>query len=308
MMDEALREPWHSLHRQREAASFGVWVFLGSEAMFFGGALMVYAMYRLQFPAAFAAAARETNIWYGSVNTAVLLTSSLSMAVASEAAEAGLRRLMLWGLAITAVLGTAFLVIKGFEYREDIGKHLIPGPHFELKQSAAQIFWAFYWLLTGVHALHLTIGIVVVSVLACQAWREVEIASKSCFRRGRVVLAPGGYRLDLSLSADLPAGPGNVSGLKEHEPATAAAIWRSTIPVWLALLALLSLTLMLAYVPMGSFNTPAAVGIACLKTALVVVFFMHLRRPVPLLRLTGMATLLWLFFMFALTLADILER
>ena len=129
-MAEALREPWHSLHRQREAASFGVWVFLGSEVMFFGGALMAYAMYRMQFPEAFAAAARETNIWYGSVNTAVLLTSSLTVAVASGAAEAGLRRLMLWCLAITAALGIAFLVIKGFEYREDISKHLIPGLHF----------------------------------------------------------------------------------------------------------------------------------------------------------------------------------
>jgi cytochrome c oxidase subunit III len=172
MMDEALRDPWHSIHRQREASSFGVWVFLGSEAMFFGGALMVYAMYRLQFPAAFAAAARETNIWYGSVNTAVLLTSSLSMAVAANAAEVGLRRLMLFGLASTAALGIAFLVIKGFEYSEDISKHLIPGPHFALKEPTAQIFWAFYWLLTGIHALHLTIGIGVVSVLACQGWRE----------------------------------------------------------------------------------------------------------------------------------------
>lgn len=99
-----------------------------------------------------------------------------------------------------------------------------------------------------------------------------------------------------------------MSGLQEHEPATAASIWRSTIPVWLALLALLVITLLLAYVPMGSLNTLASVGIACLKTALVAVFFMHLRRPVPLLRLAGVATLLWLFFMFILTLADILER
>jgi cytochrome c oxidase subunit 4 len=99
-----------------------------------------------------------------------------------------------------------------------------------------------------------------------------------------------------------------VSGLQEHVPATATAIWRSTLPVWLALLALLVTTIMLAYVPMGSFNTVSSVGIACVKTALVVVFFMHLRRPVPLLRLAGVATFLWLFLMFALTMADILER
>jgi caa(3)-type oxidase subunit IV len=86
------------------------------------------------------------------------------------------------------------------------------------------------------------------------------------------------------------------------------AIWRSTIPIWLALLGLLATTLLLAYVPMGSFNTVSSVAIACVKTALVALFFMHLRRPVPLLRLAGAATLLWLFFLFALTLADVLAR
>jgi cytochrome c oxidase subunit 3 len=173
-MHEALREPWHSLHRQREGVSFGVWVFLGSEVMFFGGALMLYAMYRVLYPDAFAAAARETNIWYGTINTAVLLTSSLTMAVASESAQAGLRRLALRCLLATAALGTAFLVIKGFEYAEDIREHLIPGPHFKLQEPAAQIFWAFYWLLTGVHALHLTIGIVMVLVFCWQGWRRTR--------------------------------------------------------------------------------------------------------------------------------------
>src|SRR4051794_29455931 len=109
-MHEALREPWHSLHRQREGVGFGVWIFLGSEVMFFGGALMVYTMYRVLYPGPFAEAARKTNIWYGSINTAVLLTSSLTMAVAWEAAQAGLRRLTLSCLPITAALGLAFLV------------------------------------------------------------------------------------------------------------------------------------------------------------------------------------------------------
>ena len=87
-MGEALREPWRSLHRQRQASGFGMWVFLSSEALFFGGLLLTYAVYRALYPDAFAAATRETNIVFGSVNTAVLLTSSLTMAVAAEAARA----------------------------------------------------------------------------------------------------------------------------------------------------------------------------------------------------------------------------
>ena len=167
----ALREPWRSLHRQRQGASFGIWVFLASEVMFFAGALMVFGMLRLQHPAGFLAAARATDIWFGSVNTAVLLTSSLTIAVASQAAEAGLRRLALRCLGITALLGLAFLVVKGFEYRADILGGLVPGPTFRLEEPAAQLFFGFYWALTGVHAVHLTIGIVAVAGLAWRGWR-----------------------------------------------------------------------------------------------------------------------------------------
>ena len=86
----------------------------------------------------------------------------------------GLRRMSLSCLWATVAFGLAFLIIKGFEYAEDIGKHLIPGPHFSLPEPAAQIFWAFYWLLTAVHALHLTIGIIMVLVLIFQGWRHLR--------------------------------------------------------------------------------------------------------------------------------------
>jgi len=99
-----------------------------------------------------------------------------------------------------------------------------------------------------------------------------------------------------------------MSGLQQEEPTTASAIWRSTIPVWLVLMALLTATLVLSYIPMGKFNTVSAIGIAVLKALVVALFFMHLKRPDPLLRLTGAAALLWLFFMFSLTLADVLQR
>jgi cytochrome c oxidase subunit 3 len=159
-----LKEPWQYFDRQREAGTFGIWVFLASEVLFFGALILTYTVCRVENVTAFAEAGRATNIWYGTINTAILLTSSLTMAMASQAAAAneGLRRLILWCLAATAALGLAFLVVKGFEYREDIEKHLVPGTHFGLKQPAAQLFFGLYWIVTGVHAVHLTIGIFMV--------------------------------------------------------------------------------------------------------------------------------------------------
>src|SRR5947209_14588160 len=118
-----------SFSRQHSAGKFGIWVFLASELLFFGALMLTYTVCRIEHMDAFAAAGRETNVWYGTINTAILLTSSLTMAVASQAAGSGEapRRLIVWCLLATAVLGLAFLVVKGFEYKEDIEKHLVPG-------------------------------------------------------------------------------------------------------------------------------------------------------------------------------------
>lgn len=169
-----LKEPWKYFERQRDAGKFGIWVFLASEILFFGALILTYAVCRIDHPDAFAAAGRETNIWYGTINTAVLLTSSLTMAVASQAAAADrqFRRLIISCLASTAALGVAFLIIKGFEYKEDIDKHLVPGAQFALKETGTQLFYGLYWLVTGVHAIHLTIGIVLVIRLALLGYFE----------------------------------------------------------------------------------------------------------------------------------------
>lgn len=169
-----LEEPWADLARQRDASKLGIWIFLASEVLFFGALFLGYSVYRYQHPAAFLAAARETNIWYGTANTFVLLTSSLTMAIAAQAADAnaGFRRTIRWCLTATALLGLAFLVIKGFEYKEDIEERLLPGPDFKLALPAAQIFFAFYWTTTAVHAVHLTIGIALVTRLAWIGFRH----------------------------------------------------------------------------------------------------------------------------------------
>ena len=146
-------QPFLSCQRQREAATFGLWIFLASEVVSFGA-------YRFLYPAAFDTAGAETNIWYGSINTAILLTSSATMAVAAWAAKAGLKRTVLFGLSLTAALGLAFLVFKGFAYRKDIHEYPVPGsPASPLAPAQMQMFFLYYWAVTGVHAIHLTIGI-----------------------------------------------------------------------------------------------------------------------------------------------------
>ena len=102
---DPIREPWESLHRQRLGSSLGIWIFLGSEAMLFGGLIMAVVANRALHPQAFAAAGHETDVVLGTLNTAILLTSSLTMAIASEAAQAELRRTALRGFALTLLLG-----------------------------------------------------------------------------------------------------------------------------------------------------------------------------------------------------------
>ncbi|HKS84691.1 MAG TPA: cytochrome c oxidase subunit 3 [Pseudolabrys sp.] len=159
----AVHEPWHDIARQREGVSFGIWVFLASEVLFFGGLFLTYFVYRIEYGEAFKIAAKETDVFYGTLNTVILLTSSLTMATVGRAAEAGFRRMALGCLAATAALGSAFLVVKGFEYYDDISKGLLPGPGFPLQPAQTQIFWTFYWVATIIHAVHLTIGIGVVA-------------------------------------------------------------------------------------------------------------------------------------------------
>ncbi|SEM57138.1 cytochrome c oxidase subunit 3 [Sphingomonas gellani] len=163
MTEVTLQEPWATAERQRVAVQFGMWLFLATETLFFGGLFLTYAVARFSHPAGFVAAAREAEAMFGTINTVVLLTSSLTMAIAERAVREALVPLARAMFAATLMLGVAFLVVKGFEYRSDIVKHLVPGPEFTLSQTGASQFWAFYWTATGVHACHMLIGLGVVT-------------------------------------------------------------------------------------------------------------------------------------------------
>lgn len=162
MSDTFLRPPFENLSRQHQAVAFGMWLFLVSEILLFSGLFAGYSVYRGLYPHGFLAAGRETDIVYGTINTAILMTSSLTIAVAGRAARADFGRLAWRLLIVTFLLGFTFLVLKGFEYREDIEKHLLPGPDFALTQPGAQLFFSYYWVMTGVHAVHVTCGLIAV--------------------------------------------------------------------------------------------------------------------------------------------------
>lgn len=160
--------------QRREASTLGIWVFLATEIMFFGGMFTGHAVYRATYPESFADASQRLNLVLGTINTCVLIGSSLTMALAVRGAQAGSKRSLLGGLILTLGLGAVFLVIKFIEYAHKFSENLVPGPAFSFEggdTGSAQIFFSFYFAMTGIHALHMVIGIGVLAVLAIMAAR-----------------------------------------------------------------------------------------------------------------------------------------
>jgi cytochrome c oxidase subunit 3 len=172
----SLAHQFDDLEQQHEAGDLGMWVFLCTEVMFFGGLFLAYAIYRNQDEAAFAAASHKLDLFWGTVNTIVLLTSSLTMALAVHAAESLQRKQLVALLAATLVLGSVFIGIKGMEYHHKYLHELMPltGLPFVWEASSAghaEMFFNLYFLMTGVHALHMLIGLGILLVLLFKASR-----------------------------------------------------------------------------------------------------------------------------------------
>jgi len=192
-----LAHHFDSYEQQRESASLGVWIFLVTEIMFFGGLFTAYILYRSKYPEAFIAGSHQLDVTLGTVNTAVLIFSSLTMAMAVRSAQLGKNKAIVGFLVATIVLGSAFLGIKATEYHHKWAEHLIPGPNFHLEQTHlptyqgkpvsaglptgivgdspadvalpaparsdiqahAQLFFFLYFGMTGLHAFHMIIGV-----------------------------------------------------------------------------------------------------------------------------------------------------
>jgi cytochrome c oxidase subunit 3 len=171
----ALAHQFDDIEQQHDSASLGMWIFLSTEIMFFGGMFLGYALYRAWYSPAYAAASRHLDIVLGGINTGVLLCSSLTMALAVHAAQLGARRTVVLFLIATILLGCVFLGIKGVEYYHKYEEHLIPGDHFQFEGANpkhAQLFFSFYFALTGMHALHMIIGIGMMLVMILMTLRE----------------------------------------------------------------------------------------------------------------------------------------
>jgi cytochrome c oxidase subunit 3 len=166
-MSTPVLEPQFRTHAQQDfARSFGMWVFLSSELLFFGPLLFGYLYLRMHDPLSIGMASRHTDMLLGTVNTAVLLTSSFCMALAGHAAQSHDRRRAARLLALTAALGIVFLAIKGYEWHQEFDEHLFPGVGFHPSDAAdpatvhgIELFFLLYFAATGLHALHLLIGV-----------------------------------------------------------------------------------------------------------------------------------------------------
>jgi cytochrome c oxidase subunit 3 len=168
MSDSAIGFQYSTAAQQREASTLGMWAFLATEVLFFGALIAAYLNYRIWFGQEFIAAASLTRVELGTANTAVLLTSSACMAMAVTSFDAGSRRAPVLWLAATAALGLVFVAIKATEWWLEYQEQLVPALNFDLARhgGVAEIFFIFYFCATGLHALHLLIGIAIVTWLA----------------------------------------------------------------------------------------------------------------------------------------------
>ena len=207
----ALQHHFHTMAQQKEAAVVGMWVFLLTEILFFGGLFVAYLLYRTWYFEAFAAASSSIDIFWGALNTAVLIGSSLTMALAVRAAQTNKRLATVNWLILTMVLGTVFLGVKVIEYSDKFEHHHVPGPNYvwasehpstapgageggeervaaaagnpipehgstakmspEQLQRTTQLFFSLYFTMTGLHALHMIVGIGLMCVITWMAWK-----------------------------------------------------------------------------------------------------------------------------------------
>jgi cytochrome c oxidase subunit 3 len=194
----AQQHHFESMAQQKEASVLGMWTFLLTEILFFGGLFMAYMLYRIWYHEAFVAASTSIDLRWGALNTVVLIGSSLTMALAVRAAQTSQRKPLVTWLIATIILGTVFLGVKVIEYADKFEHHHVPGPDFvwashEATEPGAagaagehatagrmtpaqlqvytQIFFSLYFTMTGLHALHMIIGIGLMAVITWMAWK-----------------------------------------------------------------------------------------------------------------------------------------
>jgi cytochrome c oxidase subunit 3 len=156
------------MDRQVDASRLGMWLFLSTEILLFVGLFTAYSVYRYSFPEAWAQASRHSEIWAGTTNTFVLITSSLTVALAIHFVRVDSPRLAVIMLGITLAFGLVFLFIKGIEYTNHFHEGALPGKYYRMREvllPGVSMYWALYFLMTGLHGLHVLIGMTVIAVV-----------------------------------------------------------------------------------------------------------------------------------------------
>ena len=171
-----LRHHFEQPEQQFESATLGMWTFLVTEIMFFGGLFAAYTIYRGMYPEAFASTSQYMQVIVGGVNTAILICSSLTMALAVRAGHLGQRNAIILFLAATMVLGAMFLGVKGYEYHHKWVEHLVPGLNWNYEDPRyarqAQILFFLYFVMTGMHAVHMIVGEALLCTILIMAVRR----------------------------------------------------------------------------------------------------------------------------------------
>ena len=184
-----LRHHFANLEQQRETSTFGMWLFLLTEIMFFGGLFCAYLIYRNWYYPAFVAGSHQLRIWAGTLNTAVLICSSFTMAMAVHAAELRKRSSLMRWLTLTIILGSVFLGIKAYEWHDEWVHQHVPGLNFSISEfvhvdprypedkplapdmaEKTQVYFSLYFAMTGMHALHMVVGVSILLILLARAW------------------------------------------------------------------------------------------------------------------------------------------
>ncbi len=172
-MHSAVAHHFESLEKQAQAQRLGMWLFLATEILLFTALFAAYGVYRFLYTAAFSEASRGLETWLGGVNTLILVTSSFTVAMGLDAATRGRTRRTAGLLGASILLGAVFLALKALEYHHHFARGELPGRYYTgpIPGSGGALFFTLYFLITGLHAIHVLIGMTVLAVVAARCWR-----------------------------------------------------------------------------------------------------------------------------------------
>ena len=313
------------LGQQHETSVLGMWCFLATEVLFFGGVIAAYTVYRATSPHEFALASRKLLVWAGGINTAVLLCSSLTMALAVNAAQVRNHRLVVRWLLLTMVLEHGLPGDQGVRaelyswiYREHLDPRLLQSPTCTKVQGARrlrlalpgqvrlQMFFILYFIMTGLHAFHMIVGLALLGTMAYLTHRRWFSGG------GGVQIEVTGlywHFIDIVWIFLYPPALSHRSAIMSETHAQAHVVpLRTNLIVFGALQGLLVLTIVAAYLPLGPLHLATAMLIAVVKAVVVILYFMHVRWSSRLTWVFASAAFVWLAIMLVFTLADYLTR